>query len=225
MTFLLWQRSGHSRIASSRLVLRAAEVPLLVDAQSLRDSLEGLRAERDEIVAAAAARGHEQGVAQGLEAGRRQANEEVAITLTALARSSARERDRLRGEVGALALQVVHKLLGHFADDALLAALAATAANDLIGTRAVALVVHPDLCKPVRERLAAVADGESALRCEIRADPTATRGCCRIETEHGGVDASLESQLARIESAWGSGGSPGAGAAFGEEVQTGEGEP
>ncbi len=203
MTFLLWQRGGDARIASSRLVLRAAEVPLLVDAQALRDSLERLRAQQDEIVAAAAARARGLGVAQGIEAGRTEASEELAANLTALARSSARERDRLRGEAGALALQIVRKLLGHFSDDTLVAALAAAAARDLLGTQALALVVHPDLCKAVRERLAAMADGDGALRCEVRADHAAARGCCRIETEHGSVDASLEAQLARLEAAWG----------------------
>ncbi len=202
MTFLLWQRGGDARIASSRLVLRAPEVPLLADAQALRDRLERLRRDQEGIVAAAAAQGRERGHAQGLEEGRREARERLAATLTALAQGSAQERDRLRGEVGALALQVVRKMLGSFADDAVLAALAATAANDLLATQPVALVVHPDLCQAVRERLAAAAGGAPALRCEVRGDPGCALDACRIETEHGSVDASLEAQLARLEAAW-----------------------
>jgi type III secretion protein L len=208
VSYLLWQRSGDARIASSRLVLRAAEVPLLVDAQALRDALERLRAEQAETVAAAAARAFEEGLAQGREAGRAQAREELAATLTALAQSAAQERDRLRGEVGALALQVVRKMLGSFAEDAVLAALAAVAANDLVATQAVALVVHPELCQAVRERLASVEAGCAALPCEVRDDPLVPRGCCRIETGHGSVDASLEAQLARLEAAWGQGAHP-----------------
>ena len=203
MSFLLWQRSGDVRIASPRLVLRAAEVPLLGDAQALRDALERLHAEQEDIVAAAAAQARRQGHAQGVEAGRREAVEQVAASLTLLAQASAEELDRLRGEVGALALQVVRKLLGHVAEDAVLAALAATAANDLLGTQPLALVVHPDLCQGVRERLAAARDdGPPALRCEVRGDPACARDACRIETEHGSVEASLEAQLARLEAAW-----------------------
>ena len=41
-TFLLWHRQGDVRIAATRRVLRAAEVPLLADAQTLRDRLEQL---------------------------------------------------------------------------------------------------------------------------------------------------------------------------------------
>jgi len=202
MSFVVWQRGGDARIASSRVVLRAAEVPLLADAHAVRESLERLRDEQDEIVAAAVARGHEDGLAQGREAGRREANEAMAAMLTELARSAAHERDRLRGEVGALALQVVRKVLGQFDADKVLAALAATAANDLLPSQAVVLFVHPDLCKAVRELLAAVADDGPALRCEVRADPAATRDCCRLETEHGSVDASLNAQLARLDAAW-----------------------
>lgn len=203
MSFLLWQRSGEARIASSRLVLRAAEVPLLGDAQALRNALERLHAEQQDTVAAAAAQASRQGHAQGVEAGRREAVEQVAATLTLLAQTSARELDRLRGEVGTLALQVVRKLLGNFADDAVLAALAATAADDLLATPPMALAVHPELCTAVRERLAAAGgDATPALRCEVRADSACARDACRIETEHGSVEASLEAQLARLEAAW-----------------------
>jgi flagellar biosynthesis/type III secretory pathway protein FliH len=202
MTYLLWQRDGPARIGSRRLVLRAAEVPLLADAQALRDALERLHAEQQQRVAAEGARGFQEGHAQGLEAGRQEARESVADTLTALAHASTEERARLRAEVGALAVQVVRKLLGRFGDDSVLAALAATAANDLLGTQPVALVVHPELCQPVRERLAEMAAGPLGLRCEVRGDPAAARDGCRLETEHGSVDASLEAQLARLQAAW-----------------------
>jgi flagellar biosynthesis/type III secretory pathway protein FliH len=202
MSFLLWQRTGDTRIASSRLVLRAAEVPLLDDAQDLRDSLEQLRREQTAIVAAAAEQAREHGQAQGREEGQREAGEQLAATLTALAQSSAHEREQLRADVGALALQVVRKLLGNIAEDTVLAGLAATAANDLLGTQPVALVVHPDLCQAIRDRLAAATDGTPALRCEVRGDPACSRDACRLETEHGSVDASLEAQLARLEAVW-----------------------
>jgi flagellar biosynthesis/type III secretory pathway protein FliH len=205
VSYLLWQRGGDARIASPRLVLRAAELPLLNDALVLRDTLDRLRRDQDEILAAATAQARERGHAQGTEEGRREAAEQVAATLTALGQAAAHERDRLRGEVGALALQVVRKLLGNFTEDTVLAALAATAANDLLATQPVALVVHPELCQAVRDRLAAgaaAADGKPALRCEVRGDPACPRDTCHMETEHGSVDASLEAQLARLETAW-----------------------
>jgi type III secretion system HrpE/YscL family protein len=205
MSFLLWHRAIDLHIASPRLVLRAAEVPLLKNALQLCNGIERLRQEQQQYIAAAAREARELAHAQGHEQGLREAQEQAAATLTSLAQSSVLERERLRNEVGALALQVVRKLLGHFADDAVLAALADTATRDMPPAQQLTLIVHPDRCHAVRERLAAAtsAGDAPAWRCEVRGDPSCAPGACRIETEHGSVDASLDAQLARLASAWG----------------------
>jgi flagellar biosynthesis/type III secretory pathway protein FliH len=124
-----------------------------------------------------------------------------------MARTTAGERARLRAELGTLALEVVRKLLGPFADDEVLAALAATAAADLMPLPALTLAVHPDHCDPVRERLLAATAG---VEWEVRADPSCPPATCRLETEHGSIDASLDAQLTRIAAAWGAAGTTAA---------------
>jgi flagellar biosynthesis/type III secretory pathway protein FliH len=208
MTFVLWQRGRDTGIASTRLVLRAAEVPLLSDAQGLRDRLEALHAEQAQRLDAACedarARGHSVGLEQGVLAAR----DEVASSLTTLALAAEHERDRLRAQVGALALHVARKLLGQLADDERLAALADTAAREALPATALTLVVHPDQADRVRARLASRAsdDARSAtppLALEVRADPACELDSCRIDTDLGSVDASLDAQLARLADAWG----------------------
>lgn len=206
MSFLMWQRHADLRLASPRVVMRAAEVPLLHDAIALRDAVERLHDSEEQRIVAVADAARAQAHAQGFEAGRIEARERVATELTRVSETSALERERLRNDVGGLALQVVRKLLGQFADDALLVGLATTATDDLLPAQPLALLVHPDLCNAVRERLAAgaAADDASApgLRIEVRGDAACARDACRIETEHGSVDASLEAQLARLAAAW-----------------------
>jgi len=203
MSYLLWQRGGERRIASSRLVLRAAEVPLLRQAQALRDTLEQLHAEQTQRLGAAADAARAQAHDEGLAEGRRAARDELAATLAALAQTAQQERESVRNQIGALALQVVRKLLGRFAEDERLVALADTAANDVLPSQPVTLVVHPDLCEPVRERMERTAsDASSAPRFDLRVDPTCARDTCRLETPFGTIDASIESQLARLEDAW-----------------------
>lgn len=204
MSFLLWQRSGAPRIASPRLVLRAAEVPPLMQAHALREELARLQRDEQQRIACAADQATAQGHAQGVEAGRLAAREELAAGLLAMTQASEREREGLRRELAALALQVARKLLGRLADDALLAALADTAAREALPARQLVLVVHPDLGGTVHARLAALPD---APRYELRCDPSCARDTCRLETEHGSVDASLEAQLSRLAEAW-SGASP-----------------
>lgn len=198
MSFLLWQRSDATRVASSRLVLRATEVPPLLEANALRDRLEALCAGQEQAVAAAAAAAHEAGWARGHEEGVRAAQDEVAARLLALAETAAAQRERQRNEVGALALQVVRKLIGSLAADAVLVALADTATAELLPQQPVTLVVHPDRCEAVRALLSQA----PGVRCELRADPACGFDSCRLETAEGSVDIALETQLARLAAAW-----------------------
>jgi type III secretion system HrpE/YscL family protein len=204
MNFVVWHRSGSAGIAASRRVLRAAEVPLFAEAQQLRDALEKLRDEQAQVVAAAADEARAAGYAQGLEEGRRAARDEVAERLAEIALAGEHERAQLRGEIAVLALQVARKLLGEFADAERLVALAATAAQDLLPAQTLTLAVHPDRAEATRGCLAAAtASGRPLPRFEVRADPDCAPGDCRIETEHGRIDASLDAQLQRLAAAWG----------------------
>jgi flagellar biosynthesis/type III secretory pathway protein FliH len=205
MTFLLWQSHGAARIASPRLVLRASEVAPLQHAQELCERLAQLHHDEQQRIAAAAAEARAQGRAQGVDEGRRAASAEVAATLLACAQASERVREQTRREMAALALQVVRKMLGRFADDDVLAALAETAAAEALPAQQLAVVVHPEMCDAVRERLAArTAHDAAAPRFDVRADAACARDTCRLETEHGSIDASLDEQLARLEKAWAS---------------------
>jgi type III secretion protein L len=201
VTYLLWQAQGDARIASPRRVLRAAEVPLLRDAQQLCERLSELERDASQRVEAAEAQARERGHAEGLAAGAAVARDETAAVLGSIARAAAAERARLREQVGSLALQVARKMLGGFATDERLAALAAAAALDMLPATQVTLAVHPDQCDAVRERLAEL-DADD-LRLDVRADPACAPDACRLETEHGCVDASLDAQLARLAQAWG----------------------
>lgn len=200
MSWLLWQADGATRIASPRLVLRAAEVPVLQDAQRLCAELAELQRHEAQRIAAVLETARAEGQAQGLEEGRLAARDEVAATLQQLAQAAAQEGERLRRDTGVLALQVVRKLLGRLAADEVLAALAETAAAEVVPAQPLVLAVHPDQAEAVRARLAA--RGVQAPEIEVRGDAACAPDGCRLETEHGCIDASLEAQLARLEQAW-----------------------
>jgi flagellar biosynthesis/type III secretory pathway protein FliH len=203
MSYLLWQRGRDIGVASPRRVLRAAEVPVLTDALQLCERLEALRGERQAQIDAACAQAQTEGFAQGRAAGARAFEEERAATLTALAAASAAERALLRSEIAALALRVVRKLMGAFARDERLLALAETAARDIVPGAAMTLIVHPEQADALRARLHARACQQpEALAFEVRADPSCERDACCIETALGRVDASLAAQLERLASAW-----------------------
>lgn len=204
MGFWLWQRDADIAIASSRRVLRADEVPPLLQAQQLRDELDALRRGQAEQIETACEAARAQGRMDGFEQGRQQARDEHAATLLALSQAAEQDRVRLRRDVAALALQVVRKLMGHVSVDAQLAALATVAAREMLPAPSLTLSVHPGQCDAVRARLAqmASADADGVPDFEVRADERCAEADCRIETELGSADASLDAQLARLAQAW-----------------------
>lgn len=205
MSFLLWQRESSVAIASARLVLRAGEVPALRDAQQLRDELEGLRREQQARVQAACDAAHAEGLAAGLHEGRAQARDEIAATLAALASTAARHEAQRRADVAALSLQVARKLLGELGDGERLAALAREAARDMLPAPRLTVRVHPERSDAVRAHLQRLAgrDSDSSMTFEVVADDGCAPDDCRIDTELGSADASLDQQLARLAQAWG----------------------
>jgi flagellar biosynthesis/type III secretory pathway protein FliH len=200
MSFLLWQRDAAGAIGSRRLVYRAAEVPLLADAQRLCERLNEEQAAAAGRIEAAAAAARDAGHAQGCAEGRAAGQASVAATLTSLAEQLARERMRLREDVAALALGVVRKLLGRLDPEDVLAGLAAAAAREMLPGASVTLIVHPSRADGVRK---ALEQSAPELACEVVGDPDVSVDTCRLETEHGAADASLATQLERIESLWG----------------------
>lgn len=204
MSFLLWQRDRDVGIASRRRVLSAAEVGPLLDAQALCEYIADLAASRSAKIDEAADKARAAARVEGLESGRREAREEVSTALATLAATAAAERDRLRGEVGSLALEVVRKILGDFAPEVVLVALARSALHEMLPAPAVTLVVHPDRVDAIREGLEGepVGDGVNGARVVVRADPACALDDCQLETELGVVDAALDIRLAKIAQAW-----------------------
>ena len=205
MSFLMWQRDGDVRIASTRRVLRAAEVPLLTEAQQLRDRVLELQRTHDARVQQACDAAREEGFARGLAEGRTAAREDIATHFTTLALRAAQQHAALREQMAALALQVARKLIGSFATPEQLVALACTAAHDVMPGQALTLVVHPDAADGVRARLAECKQADESAELppfEVRIDAACEPGTCRLETELGTIDASLDAQLARLATAW-----------------------
>lgn len=204
MSFLLWQR-GALGIASTRVVLRAAEVPLLQEAGALVERLQALwHAEAGRVEAAAEA-GRTHGWAEGGEQARQAAEAELAAQLAQVTTQVEAVRDEARQEVAALALQVVRKLLGSLPEPERQAALALQAARELLPARTWRLAVHPQVAPALRARLASLGpDARGGLaQAEVCEDAGLALGDCRLDTEFGSARAGLDAQLARLASAWG----------------------
>lgn len=204
--FMLWQRDAQARagIASDRRVLRAAEVPALLDAQQLLDALHALQAEEQQRIAAACAQARAEGLAQGLAEAQAQSRALVADEVARLAQRHAAERERLQHDVADLALDVFQKLLGQLPEPERLARLAAQAAREMLPARTWRLHVHPSQLAGLRAALQALdpADQAGLAGAEIVADAELDVTDCRLTTEFGTADAGLATQMQRLARTW-----------------------
>jgi flagellar biosynthesis/type III secretory pathway protein FliH len=205
--FMLWHRDPEARlgIASDRRVLRAAEVPPLQDAQQLLGALCELLEKEQARVDAACDSARAQGLQQGLVQAQAQSRAEVAETLARLTLAQEDERRRQQQAVAGLALEVFQKLLGEMPADERLARLASQAARELLPARTWRLQVHPGQVATLRASLQAIDPDDKAglAGAEIVADAELAETDCRLVTEFGTADASLDTQVERLARAWG----------------------
>lgn len=205
-SFMLWHRDPAARlgIAADRRVLRAAEVPPLQDAQRLLAELCQLLEHEQARIDTACARGQADGLAQGLELGRRRSRGELDDALARMTHDHELERRRLQQGVAGLALEVFRKLLGELPDDERLARLALQAARELLPARTWRLQVHPAQVAGLRAALRTLdPDDQAGLAgAEIVPDADLAETDCRLITEFGSADAGLAAQIERLQAAW-----------------------
>jgi type III secretion protein L len=197
MTFLALHASRQTSLATDRLWLTADDVSACQDARALLQRLEQLLASREAELAAA----RDRALAEGRAEGRREALAQEAARLwdawDAAARSARADVDTLRKALVALSLQVVQRIAGELGPPAVMAAVAAQAARDLLPDSAAVVRVHPDVAAAVRERIGAL---PGVL--EVRADATLGRCDCALDTAAGQRLAGLPMQLERLAAAW-----------------------
>lgn len=195
MSLISLQTSTGVTLATDQRVFAPEDVRELQRATDLAQQLDEALASAEDRVAAAesAAResalqqGREQGYAEGLE----QARDELAANMLQQEGAFQKERDAMRAQTTALALEIVRRIAGEVAPAEWLSAQAERAAEDLIEQAPLSLRVHPSQVAAVTAELA----GKQTVFAQVSADDSVTEDACIVESRVGRVDASLGSQL------------------------------
>lgn len=166
------------------------------------------QAQRDAVLEEARREGYQAGQAEGREAGRAAAREEARQRLEALAAlvdELARAREELAAryeeDIVELALAVAARIVRKESS------LGADTVRELLretlprmgGAVKITITVHPDDMAAIEQdarQLASLAEGRAGVTWVT--DEAVTRGGCVVETERGGVDASVETRVERI---------------------------
>jgi len=163
---------------------------LFVKASKLADLLESEEARIEAAREKAYETGYEQGQSEGYEA----ALGHIAVKLIELAKEADEMRDKMERKTGELALQIVTKIAEDIGTPETLAALAASAAKQLVPREPVILRVSVSNLEKVREVVLASANFNSRIS-EVTGDPGLQFDDCILETEYGQIKANLQTQL------------------------------
>jgi len=183
---------------------RARAARIMLDARrEARAIVLAARATARDLIAAECAQAHQLGYAEG----RSRADEELAAVAAPLAElvagsvaDHAESLRRLDEETLALSLSIARAVVKHevtLAPETVLA-VARAALDELSVGAAVTLRVHPDDDATLRPSLPHLGLPAST-QVEIVVDSSVARGGCFIESGAGRVDATLETQLTRME--------------------------
>lgn len=181
-------------------VLRAAEAAVWQDGFRFLAEVRRAAAQVNEIARKTYAVEYARGFAEGRAAGANEAARLVSETTAKVDRHLA----CLEQEIGALALNVVRRVLGEFDAGELIARAAAQAVGELRREKWLKVTVHPAAADRVRAVLAALPP-DGGLTVTVESDPALDEHACIVASDIAVVDASLEAQLEAFAAAFAAG--------------------
>ena len=200
---------GSSWVASTRLVYTAAERGALESVTEHAARSNELVESREAALAAARDEARDEGFEAGRHEARERAGAELGESLAEFHAGALAERRRQREAVVVLALDVVRRVVGEFAPEERLVALAQVAVAELMEEPRLTLHVAPERCEAVRAHL--LADGPEASDTDASArrrrrlpfddivgDEALAADGALIETAGGRIAIDLETQLEAV---------------------------
>lgn len=188
--------SDEPQLDGAQRVLKAKDYVLALDAEQVLEQAKqkaaAIVAEAQEQYEAEKARGRADGLAE--------AQAEIAEQMLTLV---SRSVDYLAGaetDVARVVMACLRKILGEFSDEELAVRQARAALQVVRNEPRVTVRVRPELEVSVRERVGDILRGNGEVSIlEVVGDERLEHGGCRLETDAGVVDASLEQQLKALE--------------------------
>ncbi len=179
---------------------------LTPEAYSIAVAADGLLADaraRADTIAQLAQADHEAEKRRGYDEGMAAGRAEIAEQMVSLVDRSVAYLAKAERDVADTVLVCLRKILGEFSEDDLVLRAARAGLSKMRNEARVTLRVRPEAATPLRRRVGELLHEHTDIGfLEIVADGSMAEGGCRLETELGVIDASIEFQLQALEKAF-----------------------
>ncbi|WP_252091014.1 HrpE/YscL family type III secretion apparatus protein [Pseudomonas sp. MWU13-3659] len=191
-------KASQMTLDPDQLVLRGNDYEAYLSARELIDAAR----QRARDIEAQAEGVHEQHRQLGWEAGMEQAGTEQATLIQETRLRCDEYYRKVDQRMSEVVLQAVRKVLGEYPSSDLTLAATREALSLVSNQKNVILHVQPEQVAEVRERIYGVLkEFPEVGYIEVVADARLDQGGCILETEIGIIDASVDGQLAALETA------------------------
>lgn len=194
MALITFLNNERLTLGSNKLVYEPEEFNSLTNVIEQAEILQNVFSIENEKIESASKAGYDAGFEKGQSEGYEAALEHIAVKLVVLTKEANAARDELESTVGNIAVKIVNKIASDIGTKETIAALASTAAKDIVSREPVVLRVHPDnheyMVKGVLNP-----DNPASRIVDVVSDPRLGVADCVLETEYGQIKADLETQL------------------------------
>ena len=188
--------SEKPRPAPGKRVLAPEDYLVFASAQDLLAWAESRARQIEDEAKAAFLAEHERGYKEGMV----RAQGEISEQMLTMVSRSVDYLASAESQVAKTVIMCLRKILGEIPEEDLVIATARNALSVVQNESRVTLAVRPEVQEEVRGRIGEVLKGQGGIGfLEVVSDQGLERGGCRLETEVGVVDASIESQISAIE--------------------------
>lgn len=215
----VWFRHGSCTVGLDDGVVRSADFASLTSLLQALDAvahdrvriLEDAQADAQRLLAAARAQAealladarerHDRAQQEGVEQGLQDASAQWVAHALDEAAINRRRLQRQREQLSEIVSMAVERMVGQEDRQALYQRALHTISKLVRDVPMLTLRVHHDDHEAARQALQALGSRSGDLPIEVVADAAMSEGGCRFESDHGVIDASLETQLAAVKRA------------------------
>lgn len=195
MEKLLHLKEGTFEISPELQILKAGDYVAFVDANQIVEAAKKKAAQIEEDAKKAYEDEKKRGYDQGLEEGNQRISE---LMIDAVAKSVKNFED-FENDIINIVIQATKKILGELDEKQLISRVVRNALENVRNQKKVTLIINPSQVTVVKEQITnLLAEYPTINFIHIDSDARVKSGGCKLETEMGVVDASLEVQLEAI---------------------------
>lgn len=192
---MFYLRPEAINIDPSRKVLKADEYATYLNAEEIVRLAEEKAAQIKEDAKIAFENEKQRGFKEGVEEGNQKTSELLLETVD----RSVRHFEEFENDVIEVVIKALRKIIGELKEKDLISRVVRTSLEAVRNQKKVTLIVSSEEAPKLREELNQIlAEFPSINYIDIEADPRIEPGGCKLETEVGVVDATIETQLEAI---------------------------